>query len=117
MNVFARRFYGFDPVTRPIVAFALEGDRDALIEASGPGDMIVFVGTMGEPTAEDDRGRLLGIAEFARIPVDTKEIIDPATYRPFDIKPDGSLIWPKALPILRAWAFNPKIKVVDALEE
>lgn len=118
MRIFAKRFYGFDPVTRPVVAFGKEGNRDALITASSPGDLIVFVGTQAEPTAEGERGRLLGIAEFARVAVDAKDLIDPTTLLSFDVNPDGSLAWPKGLPILRAWRFKePRLKLLDVLHE
>ena len=118
MRIFAKRFYGFDPLTRPVVAFGKAGNRDALIAASSPGDLIVFVGTQGEPTAETERGRLLGIAEFARVAVDARDLIDPATLHSFDVNPDGSLAWPKGLPILRAWRFKePRLKLIDVLRE
>jgi hypothetical protein len=117
VKIFAKRFYGFDPMTRPVIGFGFEADRDALIEASAPGDMIVFVGTMDEPTAQDDRGRLLGIAEFARIPVNAADLIEPRTFKSFELKPDGSLISAKALPMLRAWSLNPKLKLLDVLQE
>jgi len=118
MRIFAKRFYGFDPISRPVVAFGKEGSRDALITASSPGDLIVYVGTQGEPTAESERGRLLGIAEFARIAVDVRDLIDPATLRPFDVNADGSPAWPKGLPILRAWRFRePRLKLIDVLRE
>lgn len=118
MRVFAKRFYGFSPETQPIVAFGRAGNRDALIAASAPGDLIVFVGTQDVPTVEAERGRLLGIAEFARVAVETRDVLDPATMRPSDFAPDGSLLWPKGLPILRAWRFDePRLKLVDVLRE
>lgn len=118
MKIFAKRFYGFDPVTRPVVTFGKAGNRDGLIKASGPGDLIVYVGTQDEPTSERDRGCLLGMAEFARIAVDAKDIIDPATFQALDLNPDGTLVWPNGLPILRAWAFNePRLKLLDVLRE
>lgn len=118
MRIFAKRFFGFDPVTRPVVTFGKAGNRDALIRASDPGDLIVYVGTQDTPTDEGDRGRLLGMAEFARIAVDARDIIDPATFRSFDLHPDGTLVWPSGLPILRAWAFNePRLKLLDVLRE
>lgn len=118
MRVFAKRFYAFDPATRPVVAFDIEGNRNALITASSPGDLIVFVGTQGEPTAEHERGRLLGLAEFAWVAVDTADLTDPATLRPMDLNPDGSLAWPKGLPIVRAWRFpEPRFKLIDILKQ
>ena len=118
MKVFAKRFYGFDPARSPLVSFGLAGNRDALINASSPGDLILFVGTQDDPTSDRERGRLLGLAEFARIAVDTKAFVDPARLRSFDLKADGSLVWPWSLPILRAWTFDePRFKLVDILKE
>ncbi len=118
MRVFAKRFYGFDPERHPVIAFGKAGNRDALITESSPGDLIVFVGTQGEPTAEHERGRLLGMAEFARIPVDVRDVIDPARMDPSFYAADGSLLWPKGLPILRAWRFaDPRLKLIDVLRE
>jgi hypothetical protein len=118
MRVFAKRFYGFDPERHPVIAFGKAGNRDALITASSPGDLIVFVGTQDEPTAEHERGRLLGIAEFARIPVDVRDVTDPARMKPTDLDADGSLLWPKGLPVLRAWRFaEPRLKLIDVLRE
>jgi hypothetical protein len=117
MQVFAKRFYGFDPVKHPLVAFGLDGNRDALISMSAPGDLIVFVGTQGEPTEPAERGRLLGLVEFARIPVDTKDLV-PKEHMDSFLKPDGTITWPKALPVLRAWRFGePRLKLIDALAE
>jgi len=118
MQVFAKRFYGFDPARRPIVGFGMQGNRDALIATSRPGDLLAFVGTQGEPTRPDERGRLLGIVEFARIPVDATDVVDPAVLEPHDFRTDGTLLWPKALPVLRAWRFNdPRLKLIDVLKE
>jgi len=118
MRVFAKRFYGFSPETHPVIAFGKAGNRDALISASSPGDLVVFVGTQDEPTAEKERGRLLGIAEFARIAVDVRDVTDPERLRPSDFAPDGTLLWPKGLPILRAWRFaEPRLKLIDVLRE
>lgn len=118
MRVFAKRFYGFEPERHPVIAFGKGGNRDALILASEPGDLIVFVGTQDEPTASSERGRLLGIAEFARIPVDVRDVTDPAVMKPTDFASDGTLLWPKGLPMLRAWRFDePRLKLIDVLHE
>jgi hypothetical protein len=117
MQVFAKRVFKFDPMAKPIVAFRIEENRAALIEASQPGDVIILVGTTGEPTLEEDRGRLLGMAEFSPIPIDASSILDPAARDYFELGRDGTPNWPKALPIVRAWAFEPKLKLIDVLKE
>jgi hypothetical protein len=116
MQVFAKRVFRFDPVTMPIVAFGNEENRAALIETSRPGDVIVLVGAMGEPTRDEERGRLLGVAEFFPVPIDASAIVDPAAFNWFELEEDGSPKWPKALPIVRAWAFEPKLKLIDVLK-
>jgi hypothetical protein len=118
VRVFAKRFFGFNPTSHPFVAFGNEETRDALINASSPGDLIVFVGTQGEPTVLHERGRLLGVAEFTQVAADTRDLIAPASLRPIDLKPDGSLALPKCLPILRAWVFQkPRFMLLDVLKE
>jgi hypothetical protein len=118
MKVFAKRFYDFDPVGYPVAAFGIEGNRDALISMSGPGDLLVFVGTLGEPMPVGERGRLLGLVEFAPIAVATEDFVDRTALRAHDLNPDGTLVWPKALPILRAWRFDdPRFKLIDVLKE
>ena len=118
MRVFAKRFYGFSPETRPVVAFGKAGNRDALISASSPGDLIAFVGTLDAPTAEAERGRFLGLAEFARVAVDVLDVLGAEAMRPSDLAADGSPLWPKALPMVRAWRFDePRLKLVDVLRE
>lgn len=71
MQVFAKRFWGFDPARWPIISFGLEANRDALIQASTPGDLIAFIGTQSEPTEPEERGRFLGLAEIGRLPIDS----------------------------------------------
>ena len=82
MQLFAKRFWGFDPDLWPIIAFHLKGNRSALVRASRPGDRIVFIGTDTEETAPPDRGRLLGIAEIGRIEVEATDVLDVAALRP-----------------------------------
>lgn len=64
--MFIKRFWGFDPVYWPIVSFSQNGSLDALLAQSQPGDTIVFVGTQGPETKEQEQGKLLGFAELGR---------------------------------------------------
>jgi hypothetical protein len=117
VQVFAKRFWGFDPVRWPIISFGLEANRDALIQASMPGDLIAFIGTQSEPTAPEERGRFLGLAEIGRLPIDSLDVLDPANIRPVDYDANRRFKWPKAMPMLRAWRFLAKPRVTEVLRE
>lgn len=117
MQIFAKRFWGFDPLRWPIISFGREANRDVLIQASMPGDLIAFIGTQSDPTEPEDRGRLLGLAEIGRLPIDSLDLLDPATIRPVDYDANGQFKWPKAMPMLRAWRFPDKPRVTDVLSK
>jgi hypothetical protein len=117
VQVFAKRFWGFDTVRWPIISFGLEANRDALIRASTQGDLIAFIGTQSEPTEPEDRGRLLGLAEIGRLPIDSLDVLDPANIRPVHRDASGRLKWPKAMPMLRAWRFPDKPRATDILRK
>jgi hypothetical protein len=117
VQVFAKRFWGFDPTHWPIISFGLEANRDALIQASVPGDLIAFIGTQSEPTALDDRGRFLGLAEIGRLPIESLDVLDPANIRPVYYDQHGRFKWPKAMPMLRAWRLSERPRVTDVLRE
>lgn len=117
MQIFAKRFWGFRPETWPVIAFGKEGNRDALVSQSQPGDLMLFIGTQTEDTQPADRGRLLGLAEIGRKPVDTADVLDLTTLEPSAFDDKGKLRWPKALPMLRARRFlNPPL-LTDVLQE
>jgi hypothetical protein len=117
VQIFAKRFWGFDPARWPVISFHLEGNRDALLCASKFGDRVVFVGTQTEPTDRSERGRLLGMAEIGFIEIETEEVVDRRTLEPWCFDKDERIRWPKALPMLRAWRFlNPPL-VTDVLRE
>jgi hypothetical protein len=116
MQVFAMRVPRFDPVAEPFVAFGIGQGYDALIQRSEPGDVIVLVGNATGPTLDEDRGRLLGIAEFVSMPVDVSCVFGIGSIcitEPIDGSKNDR---PKVLPILRAWKFQPKLKLIDTLK-
>lgn len=117
MKVFATRVWGFDPTTWPVITFGLEGNRDRLLKESEIGDCILFVGTQGEPTHEEERGRLLGIAQIGRIPVNSLDVLEPSAISPHDYDDQGNFRWPKALVMTRAWAFRSSPLLKDVLSQ
>ena len=117
MQIFAKRTLRFDPVVQPIVGFATEEVRATLIRASQPGDLLVFAGAVDDQIPVEDRGRLLGMAEFLRTPVEATALGGLSAFFQFELKEDGTPKFPKALPIIKAWAFQPKLKLIDTLKE
>ena len=65
--------------------------------------------------AVTQRGRLLGIAEFSPIPIDASSLLDSAAF--YELETGGTAKWPPAVPIVRAWSFQPKLKLIDVLRE
>lgn len=117
MKIFITRVWGFDPERWPVITFGLEGNRDKLLRESSPGDRIVFVGTLREPTPDSMRGRLLGMAEIGRIAVDTLDVIGDDVRGPHDYDEAGQFRWPKAILMVRAWRFAPQPLLLDVLTE
>lgn len=116
MKFFAKRVYGFDPTRWPTISFSLAANRDLLLQQSEIGDYIVFVGTQDDPTAEEDRGRILGSARIGRTPVNTLDLIAAPDEKPrYDFNDDGSFRWPYAVAMTKAWAFPAKPRLLDVI--
>jgi hypothetical protein len=111
--LFISRFYGFRPEIVPAITFSSATYRDNLLADSQPGDRIVFVATKTEETLENERGRLLGMAEIGRRAVDTRSFVVVWPLPPEMM--DGDRIrYPSAIPMTRAWRFigKPLLTVV-----
>jgi hypothetical protein len=106
MKMFIKRFWGFDPVYWPIVSFSQKGSLDALLAQSQPGDTIVFVGTQGPETKEQEQGKLLGFAEFGRGRLHSRQALPPDSFASAEKGPSGDIKWPYAVLITRAWRFT-----------
>ena len=105
MNVFIKRFYGFG-VEWPIISFSQPGSLEALLSQSGPGDLMAFVGTLGEETHPDHRGKLIGLAEFGRKRLHSREALTPEMFAAAPKGPSGDIRWPHAVVMTRAWKFT-----------
>jgi hypothetical protein len=103
VQVFVTRVHGFDPSRWPAISFGKPGNRTRLQRQSRLGDVIAFVATHSDEVEPEDQGRLLGLAEIGRKPIDTLELIDRRHLQPKDWNPDGSFRWPKSLTMNRAW--------------
>lgn len=106
MQLFAKKYYGFSPLDFPVISFSETGSRDALLAKARSGDRIVFVAVEGEDAVPEERGRILGMAEIGRAKVRTLDLVkDPSKILAKHRKPNGDLIWPEGIPMLRAWKF------------
>jgi hypothetical protein len=118
VQVFAKRFWGFNPAVWPVVSFSKAGNRYRLLRASRPGDLVLFIGTKTEDTDPDDQGRLLGLAEFGRDEIEAAEVVDlQALLRRNIFDENGQLRWPKALPMIRAWRIVNRPFVTEVLHD
>ena len=105
VNVFIKRFWGFG-AHWPIVSFSLPGSLYAMLEKSKAGDLMAFVGTKGSKTMEHEQGRLLGLAEFGRTRVRSREVLPPKSFADAEKGPNGDVKWPHAVMMTRAWRFT-----------
>jgi hypothetical protein len=100
MTVYVTKVWDFSWPVGPL-PFRTEGWRANARRQLKPGDIVALVGTKGPPTAEADRGRLLGIIEPTTEPVSTLDF-DVVT-RPEHYDEDQNYKWPFGLLNRRAW--------------
>lgn len=99
MTMFLTKVWGFGEPVGPL-QFSTSGWRDNALRQLKPGDLVLLVGTTGEPTLPGKRGRVLGIMEPTSEPVMSLD---------YDLQPtdedfvDGEYKWPFGLMNLRAW--------------
>lgn len=90
--------------------FSTNGWRKNALGQLEPGDRVVLVGTMGDQTPDDMKGRLLGVMEPSREPVMSLDFDVRA--RPSDFV-NGKYKWPVGLMNLRAWSLPERPKLSD----
>lgn len=102
MTIYLTKVWGFGEPCGPL-QFSMEGWRDKARADLNPGDCVVLVGTKGEPTEEDDRGRVLGMME------PTTQVVMWLDYdlptEKVDFNEQGEYRWPFGLLNRRAWRF------------
>lgn len=94
------KVWGFGSPVGPL-QFATKGWRENALRQLSPGDQVVLVGTMGAPTQDDMKGRLLGVMEPTTEPVMSLDFIVPRSSSDFV---DGEYKWPFGLMNRRAWS-------------
>lgn len=106
MKMFIKRFWGFDPIYWPVVAFSQRGSLDTLLAQAEPGDCMAFVGTQGPNTAVSERGRLLGFVMFGRERIHSRAALPPQSFADAAKGPNGDIKWPHAVAVTAAWKFT-----------
>lgn len=117
MRLFATRVWGTSFGRIPLATFTTEGHQQRLLRLADRGDRLVFVGTQTERTDEEDRGRLLGMAEIGFEPLRTLDLIDREDLDPRDFDADDRFRFPYAVPLVRAWRFVPAPLLTDVLSK
>lgn len=62
MTVYMTKTWGFGIPSGPL-QFSQRGWRDRARDMLRPNDLVVIVGTMGEETLSEERGKILGLME------------------------------------------------------
>lgn len=110
MTVYLTKVWGFSEPCGPL-QFSTEGWRDRARAELQPGDLVILVGTKGEPTDEAEQGRVLGMMEPTNQIVLSMDFDLPT--RTHDFNDEGKYRWPYGLLNWRAW----EIPVRPPLEE
>jgi hypothetical protein len=105
MTMYMTKVWGFGEPCGPL-QFSLAGWRKRARETLRDGDLVVLVGTKGDETLAEEKGRLLGIME---------PTTEPAMSLDFDVRKadwdfdeEGNYKWPYALLNKRAWILEER---------
>lgn len=102
MTVYMTKTWGFSSPSGPL-QFSLQGWRNRARSLLRPGDLVVIVGTMGDETAPDERGKILGLMEPTTTVVSSLDF--DLARGPRDFDEHGNYRWPFGLELYRAWRF------------
>ncbi|MBY5508324.1 hypothetical protein HFO81_22580 [Rhizobium leguminosarum] len=115
MKLFATRVWGMGFERIPIATFGVKGHVDRLLRLAHRGDRVLFVATQTERTDEENRGRILGMAEIGFEPLRTLDLVGRADLDERDFDAAGNFKFPHAVALTRAWRFEPAPRVVETL--
>lgn len=116
-KLFLTKTWGFDPKHYPTLGFVEEGGRENFLRQASHGDWIAIAGTLGTPTAPEERGRLLGMCQVGHEKVDADAIMRAigVTLSPQELDGQGRYRWRWAMPITKAVLFDGKPDLKDVL--
>jgi len=104
-RIFASSVWGMDFERWGAWGFTDKGTRDRLAREIRPNDFVLSVGTMGEETHPDQRGRLLALMRIGDQQIETRSLVEPGLYEEH-IRRAGVDPWPFGFPIKSAEAFE-----------
>ena len=113
MAIYLTKVWGFGEPCGPL-QFGTKGWRDRARTELSPGDLVILVGTKGEQTDPEERGRILGMME------PTSEIVLSLDYemttRNVHFDDQGNYRWPYGLLNRRAWKFpqQPLLETISS---
>lgn len=114
MKMFITKVWSFSAPVGPL-QFSLEGWRDRARNMLKLGDLVVIVGTKGDPTDPRDQGRLLGMVEPTTEVVMSLDFDLHPKSRDFD--EEGKYRWPYGLLNRRAWKFSEPRPLLEKITE
>lgn len=100
MTLFMTKVWGWGVPVGPL-QFSTKGWRENALDQLKAGDQVVLVGTMGDQTHDDMKGRLLGVMEPTDEPVMSLDFVEPRGSSDFV---DGKYKWPFGVMNRRAWS-------------
>lgn len=116
MQIFIKRFWGFDPKRIPLITFSKEVFRDKLLKQANVGDLLVFVATKDDNAQKEDQGKLLGMVEIGTRAINTLDIV-PLENLPKSLRDGNKPRFPSAIPMLRAWRFTTTPYLTDLFDQ
>ena len=111
MRLFLTKVWGWGLPVGPL-QFSARGWRERALAMIEPGDRVVLVGTKGERTPDNMKGRILGAMEPTK---DRVMSLDFAVPRFEGDKMDGQYKWPYGLNNSRAWSFPSRPFLSDII--
>lgn len=111
MTLYMKKTWGFGVPSGPL-QFSTQGARDNARRFLNPEDLVVIVGTQGEPTQGHEQNKILGLVEPTKMAISSLDYLFQR--RPQDFDEQGNYRWPYGLELRAAWRFlEPRAYLAD----
>jgi hypothetical protein len=102
VTMYMTKTWGFGVPCGPL-QFSLRGFCDRARALLRPGDFVAIVGTFGENTPAEERGKILGLMEPSAVVISSLDYFDISAVRNVDLDEEGNYRWPFGLELRNAW--------------